>query len=176
MRSLTGFQTLVRREIVRFTSVFMQTIIPPIVSSFLYIFIFGFSLGGRIQQIEGIPYLQYLIPGLLMMYVVERSYANTSSSLFISRWANYIEELLVTPLAYFEMVAAILIGGLVRSFVTATGVYLVSLFFTLTPIQHPFVVFTMALLVSLSFSSVGAIIALFAEEFEHLTICTTFVI
>src|SRR5690242_12646132 len=94
-----GFRTLVRREITRFVTVFRQTIFPPLVSSFLYIFIFGFSLGARIKEVEHIPYLMYLIPGLIMMYVIDGSYANTSSSLFISRWANNIEELLVTPLS-----------------------------------------------------------------------------
>ena len=176
MRSLIGFKTLVRREIVRFTTVFTQTIVPPLMSSFLYIFIFGFSLGGRIHEVQGSPYLQYLIPGLIMMYVVEGSYANTSSSLFISRWANYIEELLVTPLSYFEMVLAILIGGLVRSLVIACGVWGVSLLFARFPIAHPFVIFYFLVLVSLIFSSVGMMVALFAEEFEHLSMATTFII
>ena len=176
MRSLTGFKTLVWREIYRFFSVFTQTIVPPVVSSFLYIFIFGFSLGQRIETVHGFPYLVFLVPGLVMMYVIEGAYSNTSSSLFISRWANNIEELLVTPLSYFEMVLAILIGGLARSLVASTGVYLVSLFFVRFPIVHPAVVFYFLVLVSLTFSSVGMIVALFAEEFEHLSICTTFVI
>lgn len=176
MRSLTGFKALVWREIVRFLSVFTQTIFPPVVSSFLYIFIFGFSLGGRIEQIHGVPYLQYLIPGLIMMYVIEGSYANTSSSLFISRWANYIEELLVTPLSYFEMVLAIIIGGLARCLVTVTGVYLVSLVFVRFPVAHPLIVLYFILGCSLVFSSAGMIVALFAEEFEHLSLATTFVI
>jgi len=176
MKSLIGFQTLVTREIVRFVSVFSQTIFPPVVSSFLFIFIFGFSLGPRIQEVQGFPYLQFLIPGLLMMHIIEGSYANTSSSLFISRWANNIEELLVTPLSYVEMVLAILIGGLARSVVTATGVYLVSLCFVQFPFAHPWVVFYFLIFVSLTFSSAGMIVALFAEEFEHLTIATTFII
>ncbi len=173
---LIGFRALVEREIIRFTSVFFQTLFPPLVSSFLYITIFGFTIGREIEQIDDIPYLRFLIPGLIMMYVVEGSYSNTSSSLFISRWAGHIQEILVSPLSYFEMVSAILIGGLARSFMTGFGIYLVSLFFTWTPIHHPFIVLFMWLLVSLSFSSIGAIIALFAEEFEHLTICTTFII
>lgn len=176
MKSLVGFGTLVWREIYRFFSVFTQTITPPLVSSFLYIFIFGFSLGPRIETVHGVPYLVFLIPGLLMMYVIEGSYSNASSSLFISRWANNIEELLVTPLSYFEMVLAILIGGLARSLVTALGVYLVSLFFVQFPIAHPAVVIYFLIVVSLSFSSAGMIVALFAEEFEHLSLCTTFVI
>ncbi len=155
---------------------FTQTIVPPVVSSFLYIFIFGFSLGQRIENVHGYPYLTFLVPGLVMMYIIEGAYSNTSSSLFISRWANNIEELLVTPLSYFEMVLAILIGGLVRSLVVALGVYLVSLFFVQFPIAHPLAVVYFVILVSLSFSSVGMIVALFAEEFEHLSICTTFII
>ena len=176
MKWRIGFWTLVWREIYRFFSVFTQTIFPPVVSSFLYIFIFGLSLGRRIENVHGLPYLVFLVPGLVMMYVIEGSYSNTSSSLFISRWANNIEELLVTPLSYFEMVLAILIGGLARSLVAAFGVYLVSLFFVQFPIAHPFVVLYFVLMVSLSFSSVGMIVALLAEEFEHLSICTTFVI
>ncbi|MBN1688993.1 MAG: ABC transporter permease [Candidatus Omnitrophica bacterium] len=176
MRTFVGFRTLVIREIYRFLSVFTQTIFPPIVSSFLYIFIFGFSLGARIQEVQGVSYLTFLIPGLIMMYVIEGSYTNASSSLFISRWANNIEELLVTPLSYWEMVAAMLIGGLVRSFVVATGVYGVSLLFVQFPVAHPLTVFYFFVFVSLTFSAVGMMIALFAEEFEHLTIMTTFVI
>lgn len=176
MKTLIGFKTLVWREIYRFFSVFTQTITPPIVSSFLYIFIFGLSLGQHIEKIQGFPYLVFLVPGLVMMYVIEGSYSNTSSSLFISRWANNIEELLVSPLSYFEMVTAILIGGLVRSMLTALGVYLVSLLFVQFPIAYPLTVFFFLVLVSLIFSSVGIIVALFAEEFEHLSICTTFVI
>ena len=164
------------REIVRFITVFTQTIVPPVVSNFLYIFIFGFSLGSRIQAVQGVPYLKFLIPGLVMMTIIEGSYANASSSLFISRWANNIEELLVTPLSYFEMVIAMLIGGLARSVVVATSVYLVSLVFVQTPIAHPFIMLYFLIFVSLVFSSAGMIVGLFAEEFEHLSIATTFVI
>ena len=174
--SLIGFRTLVWREIVRFFSVFSQTIFPPVVSSFLFIFIFGFSLGARIREVFGVPYLHYIIPGLIMMVVIEGSYANTSSSLFISRWANNIEELLVTPLSYIEMVIAMLIGGLARSLVTASGVYLVSLLFAHFTLAHPFLILYFLIFVSLAFSCIGMIVALFAEEFEHLTIATTFII
>jgi len=172
-KNFIGFKSLVEREIVRFTSVLLQTVCPPLVSSVLFITIFGYTIGRQINEVQGMPYLNFLIPGLIMMYVIEGSYLNTSSSLFISRWAGHIQEILVSPLSYFEMVLAILIGGLARSVVTATGVYLMSLLFTHTPISHPLVVISMVLLVSLTFSSLGALVALFAEQFEHLTICTT---
>ena len=178
MRALfsVGFWSLVRREITRFVSVFNQTILPPIISSFLYIFIFGFSIGAHLGPIKGFSYLHYLIPGLMMMYVIEGSYVNTSSSLFISRWANYIEELLVTPLSYIEMVMAMLVGGLVRASLIALGVWGISLIFVQAVPAHPFLVLFFLIFVSLIFSCLGMIVALFAEEFEHLSIASIFVI
>ncbi len=172
----TGFRTLVWREIYRFISVFRQTISPPLISSFLYIFTFGFSIGRFIDQIAGVPYLTFLIPGLLMMHAIEGSYQNTSSSLFISRWANNIEELLVTPLSYFEMVLAILIGGLARSVLIVMGVWGISLLFTQFMPAHPLVMVYFLIFVPLIFSLIGMLVALYADEFEHLTVVTTFVI
>ena len=99
IRSLIGFKSLVEREIVRFTSVFMQTLFPPLVSSFLYISIFGFTIGRHMKYVHGMPYLNFLIPGLIMMYLIESSYSNTSSSLFIARWSGHIQEILVSPLS-----------------------------------------------------------------------------
>jgi len=176
MSSWTGFRTLIWREVFRFLSVISQTVFPPLVSSFLFILIFGLSLGTRIDEVQGMPYLHFLIPGMIMMHVIEGAYANTSSSLFISRWANNIEELLVTPLSYFEMVLAMLLGGLARSLVTAFGVWGVSLFFARVPVAHPAATLFFLIFVSLIFSAAGMIAALFSEEFEHLTLATTFFI
>lgn len=171
-----GFRALVGREIQRFLSVFGQTILPPVVSSFLYIFIFGFSIGRSLQEVSGVSYLEFLVPGLIMMYLIEGSYGNTSSSLFVSRWASHIQEILVTPLSYLEMVMAILIGGLVRSVITGFGVYLVSLIFVRFPVYNFWIVLYFLVFVSLGFSSVGILVGLIAEEFEHISMWTTFVI
>jgi ABC-2 type transport system permease protein len=173
---MIGFLTFVRREVFRFISVFKQTIVPPVVSSFLYIFIFGLSLGKHIDQVEGMSYMKFLIPGLIMMYTIEGSYINTSSSLYISRWHNSIQEILVTPLSYLEMVTAILIGGLMRGVVVSCGVYAVSLLFVKSAIVHPFIFFYMLIMVSAIFSTIGILAGLFAEEWEHLSIVSTFVI
>ena len=97
--NLIGFKSLVEREIVRFASVFLQTIFPPLITSFLYIAVFGYTIGARIKEVQGTSYLEFIIPGLLMMYVIESAYQNTSSSLFISRWAGHIQEILVSPLS-----------------------------------------------------------------------------
>ena len=176
MNRLIGFQTLVWREIIRFFTVAIQTLLPPLVSSFLYIFIFGLSLGKRMGELHGVPYLQFMLPGMLMMYVIESAYQNTSSSLFISRWANYIEELLVTPLSYTEMVFAVILGGLARSMLIAAGVFLVASFFVQLHWTHPFLIIYFLIIASLTFSCLGMIVALVAEEFEHLSIATTFLI
>lgn len=171
-----GFRALVGREIQRFMSVFGQTILPPVVSSFLYIFIFGFSIGRSLERVGGVSYLQFLVPGLVMMYLIEGSYGNTSSSLFVSRWANHIQEILVTPLSYLEMVLAFLIGGLIRSLLTGFGVYLVSLLFIRFPVYNFWVVLYFLIFVALGFSSVGILIGLISEEFEHISMWTTFVV
>lgn len=176
MNRWNGFKTLVWREIIRFFTVAIQTLLPPLVSGFLYIFIFGMSLGKRMGDLQGVPYLQFMLPGMIMMYVIESAYQNTSSSLFISRWANYIEELLVTPLSYTEMVFAIIFGGLVRSLLIAAGVFGVASLFVHIPWAHPVIVFYFLIVVSLTFSCLGMIVALMAEEFEHITIATTFLI
>lgn len=155
---------------------FKQTIIPPLVSSFLYIFIFGLSLGRLIAGVEGVSYLQFLIPGLIMMYTIEGSYINTSSSLYIARWHNSIQEILVTPLSYIEMVTAILIGGVMRGMVVSLCIYVISLLFVQIPITHPILFLGMLTMVSAIFSTVGILAGLFAEEWEHLSIVSTFVI
>lgn len=171
-----SFRAMVEREIVRFTSVFTQTIFPPLVSSFLFISVFGFFLGHNLNEVQGMPYLKFLVPGLVMMYLIESSYMNTSTSLFIARWMGHIQEILVTPLSYIQMVMAMIIGGVVRAFVVAGGVYLVSLIFEITPVTHPWITAYFAVFVTVSFASAGLITGLLAEEWEHLSIWTSFVI
>lgn len=171
-----AFRTLVWREIKRFLVVFKQTMIPPVVSSLLFIFIFGLSLGGKLEGMGGVPYVKFLIPGLVMMSLVESAFSNTSSSLFLSRWAFNIQEVLISPLSYMEMVLALLIGGVVRSVVVAVSVYGVAMFFAPMPILHPGVAFFFLLFVAVIFSLLGILVALFAEEWENLATWSTFVI
>ena len=176
MKRWIGFSTLVRREVLRFFSVFRQTVVPPAISSFLYFFIFGLSLGKTVHSLGGVPYMQFLIPGIVMMYVIESSFANTSSSLFIARWGNHIQELLVSPLSYTEMVLAFLIGGLARGAITGAAVLGVSSCFSELHVAHPALAVYFVVLVSLAFSALGILAGLVAEEFDHLSVCSTFVI
>ena len=177
IKNLIGFRSLVKREILRFFVVFSQTIVPPLISSALFIFVFGFSIGRNINlMVEGVSYLKFLIPGLVMMYLTESSYTNTSSSLFISRWHNHIQEVLLSPLSYIEMVLGLLIGGITRGILTATGVYLVSLFFTRFTFYNYVVVIYFFIVVTIIFSSLGLMVGLWAQGFEKLSVWNTFVI
>ncbi len=172
-----GFRALVRREIVRFFIVASQTLVPPLISSALFIFVFGFSVGRNLNiQIEGMPYLQFLVPGLIMMHLIESPYTNTSSSLFISRWHNHIQEVLLSPLSYFEMVLGLLIGGVARGLIVGASVYLISLFFIQFAWHHLLIVLYFYVVVTIIFSCIGLMVGLWAEGFEKLSLWSTFVI
>ena len=172
-----GFRTLVKREILRFFVVFSQTLLAPLVSSTLFIFVFGYSLGGRMNlNIQGSPYLQFIIPGLVMMHLIESPYANTSSSLFMSRWHNLIQEILLSPLSYFEMVLGLLIGGITRGMLVGSVVYSVSLFFCQFSFHSWPVVLYFFFMIPLIFALLGLLVGLWAEGFDKLSFWSTFVL
>jgi len=125
---------------------------------------------------SGVPYLVFIVPGLMSLYLIESTYTNASSSLFLSRWSSYIQELLVTPLSYVDLVTAITLGSLVRGIVTAAGVYLVALIFEPIPIQHPWLFVYLSVAICIIFSSVGILTGLLSEKWEHLAIINNFVI
>lgn len=177
MPDLTGFKTLVKREIYRYFVVASQTLLPPLISSSLFIFVFGFSIGRNLQiQIHGANYLHFIIPGLVMMHLIESSYANTSSSLFMSRWHNLIQEILLSPLSYREMVFGLLLGGITRGLLVGTGVYLISLFFTQFAFFNFWIVLYFFITVTFIFSCLGLMVGLWAEGFEKLSFWSTFVL
>src|SRR3989338_9100534 len=172
-----GFISLTKREVLRFFVVFSQTIVPPLISSSLFIFVFGFSIGRNLNiLVEGVSYIQFMVPGLVMMHLIESSYTKTSSSLFISRWHNIIQEVLLSPLSYFEMVLALLIGGVTRGLLVGTGVYCISLIFTQFIFHNIFVVAYFFFMIPVIFSLLGLLVGLWAEGFEKLSFWSTFVL
>ncbi len=173
----TGFKALAKREVLRYFVVFSQTILPALLSSALFTFVFGFSIGRNLDlKVEGVTYLNFMVPGLVMMHLIESAYTNTSSSLFMSRWHNHIQEVLLSPLSYFEMVVALLIGGVTRGLITASGVYAVSLLFTRFVFYDFFIVAYFFIVVTVIFSCLGLMVGLWAENFEKLSVWGTFVI
>ncbi|MCH8004139.1 MAG: ABC transporter permease [Nanoarchaeota archaeon] len=171
-----GFYTLTKREISRFLKVWSQTILPTAITTLLYLFVFGFAIGRILPDINGITYLEFIIPGLLMMGLITSTYANNSTSIFMMKWLNFIEGILVSPLSYIEMVGAFILGGIVRGLIIGTVVYLISLFFYSGSIFNPILFISLMIIVSLIFSSLGLITGLWAEDWDQLNIWSTFII
>ena len=172
-----GTYFLSKREIIRFLSVANQTVFPPLVTSALYMYIFGVAIGSRIDfSSTGLSYLGFIVPGLMAMHLISAPYENTTSSLFIARWHNHIQEVLLSPLSYFEMVLGLLAGGVVRGIIVCIGVYLVSLIFEPIRIVHPWLLIYFMIFIPVIFSCGGMMGALWAEDFGMLSIWNIYVI
>jgi ABC-2 type transport system permease protein len=166
----------VKREIIRSLKIINQVIWPPIITTLLYVFVFGLALGSRIPNVQGVSYAQFLIPGLIMLQVIDSSYGECSSSLFQGRFMNSIQELLIAPMSAGEIVAGYVLGSLARALliaglITLLGVVLVHI------APHDWLLYlTVIALVSVLFSALGLIFGLVADKFDHIAILTTFVI
>src|SRR3989338_10475632 len=153
MINWTGLFTIIKRENLRTIKIINQVIWPPIISSLLYILIFGFSLG-RNFDVGDVSYLVFLVPGLIMMNVIMASYDESASSLFLGKFINYIQELLIAPMSYFELVLGFLFGSVVRSFFIANIILIVFLFFIDVSIQYISWYLYFIIIVSLFFASI----------------------
>jgi len=176
MANWIGFYTLTKREILRFLTVWTQTILPTAITTLLYLLIFGFTIGRVLPEIKNVTYLEFLIPGVLMMSLITGSYANNSTSIFMMKWLHFIEGILISPLSYIEIVGAFIVGGVVRGAIIGTIIYLMSLFFYSGTIFNPLLFIFLIIIVSLIFSSLGLITGLWAENWDQLNIWSTFII
>ncbi len=176
MANYRGFATLLGRETKKFTKSTTQTIVAPVISSVLYIIVFGKFIGSQIPELNGLSYIEFLIPGLIMMSVITNSYFNSSLSILISKFFNNITELLTAPLSYFEMVLALTLGGVMRGFVVGILTLLVSFLFVPITMAHIFVFTYFMFFVSVMFSSIGPMMGLWAETFDHLETFSSFVL
>lgn len=170
------FYTFVRREFERFLRVPVQTLVSPWVSALLYIFIFGYVIGGRIQLIGDIKYIDFVLPGILMMNIIAGAFGQSSSSLFFQRFTKAIEEILTAPLSYTEMILGYILGAVIRACTVGAGIFIIALFFTSANMDHLLLFTFYILIVSIIFSLLGLLIGLWAEKFEHLTVLQIFVI
>jgi ABC-2 type transport system permease protein len=172
-----GVLTLSKREIYRFITMAGQTIFPPLISSVLFMYIFGVAIGSRLDfSGTGLSFLHFIVPGLMTMHLISSSYENTTSSLFIARWHNHIQEVLLSPLSYFEMVLGLLAGGVARGVFVCIGVYLVSFLFAPMGIHNPFLLVYFIIMISVVFSCAGMMAALWAEDFGMLSVWNIYVI
>lgn len=171
-----AFQTIVRKEIRRFARIWVQTIVPPSINAVLYMLIFGSLIGSRISDMGGFRYIDFIVPGIIMMAVIINSYSNVVSSFFGSKMQNYIEELLVSPVSNFTIVIGYVCGGMARGLLVGSLVAIVSLFFSDISPVHPLVTIVVAVLTSMMFSLGGLINAVFAKSFDDISIVPNFIL
>ncbi len=175
IRNWIGFYTLSSREIMRFFSVWRQTIIPGIITTLLYIFIFGVALENRISEINGVSYKIYILPGLLMMNVITNATANSASSMLQMKLLQTLPELLITPLSSLELSLSFIIGGTVRGFVNGVLILLICWMAGMPIINLPLTLLFI-FLVSWSFSSLGLFVGQLSDSWDQLALIQNFVI
>lgn len=171
-----GYKTIVRKEIVRIVRIWGQTVVPPAITMSLYFIIFGNLIGSRIGEMGGFDYMQFIVPGLVMMSVITSSYGNMVSSFFGAKFGHHIEELLISPLPNWVILAGYVTGSLVRGLFVGAVVILVSLFFTELDVKHPWVTLSVLVLTAIVFAMAGMVNAIFAEKFDDIAIIPTFVL
>ena len=173
---LIQLSTIFKKEFVRWSRIWIQTILPSVITIFLYITIFGNFIGSRIGEINELPYIYFIIPGLIIMPIISNSYMNVVGSFYSGRFQKSIEELFVSPLSTHVILIGYVMGGVSRAFVVGFAVYLVSLTFTNIPIYNIYLAIFLTLLVSILFSILGFINAVYAKSFDDINIIPTFVL
>lgn len=167
---------MVRRDAVRIIRIWSQTLLPPVVTTSLYFIVFGGFIGSQVKGIGGFSYMQYIVPGLVMMSIITSSYMNTVSTFYFSKWQRVIDEVLVSPMPNWAVIAGFVTGGLMRGALVGLLVVLVSLFFSHLAIFNVLVFFGVALLTSVLFSLAGLINGIYAKGFDGISIVPTFVL
>ncbi len=171
-----AFSTILRKEIRRFLRIWPQTLLPSAITMSLYFVIFGSLIGSRIGEMGGFTYMEFVVPGLIMMAIVTNSYSNVVSSFFGSKFNHSVEELLVSPTPNYVILMGYVVGGVIRGLLVALIVTCVSLFFTRLQIHSMFVVVFGVILTSVLFALAGFINAVFANSFDDISIVPTFVL
>ncbi|MCP4076027.1 MAG: ABC transporter permease [Gammaproteobacteria bacterium] len=171
-----AYITIARKEVLRFSRIWVQTIVPPVITVALYFLIFGNLIGGRIGKMDGMNYIDFIMPGLIMMSIITSSYANVVSSFYGAKFSRHIEEMLVSPIPNVVILLGFLTGGIARGLSVGIAVTIVAMFFTSFSIHSPLLVFSVALLTALLFSLAGLINGVYATSFDDVSIIPTFVL
>jgi ABC-2 type transport system permease protein len=170
-----GMKSLLAKEVRRFMRVPGQTVLSPLISTSLYFLVFGYSLSGRVHEVEGVPYLQFIVPGLVFMGLANNAFLNSSSSLFITKIQGTVVDLLVAPLGPLELMAGFIGGAMVRGLLVGGLTWVVATFFTGFHLEHAPAALLFLLLSSYTFSVLGILAAVWAEKFEQINFFPTFV-
>jgi ABC-2 type transport system permease protein len=171
-----AFSTIAIKEVRRFSRIWIQTIVPPMITTALYFVIFGKMIGSQLAPIDGITYMDYIVPGLIMMTIITSSYANVVSSFYGSKFGRFIEELLISPIPHSLILIGYITGGVARGLVVGIMVTLVATLFTDLQLHNIFVVLSVAILTATLFALAGFINAVYANSFDDITLIPTFVL
>ena len=171
-----AFQTIVTKEVRRFLRIWVQTLVPPVITIALYFVIFGNLIGSRIGDMGGYTYMEFIVPGLIMMAVINNSYANVVSSFFSQKFQRSIEELLVSPVPNYIILLGFIIGGVARGMLVGLIASIIALFFSGVHLNNIFITTLVILLSSIVFSLGGFINAVYAKNFDDISIIPTFVL
>jgi ABC-2 type transport system permease protein len=174
--NLVGFATIVRKEVNRVLRIWVQTIVPPAITMTLYFVIFGSLIGQRIGEMNGVPYTSFIAPGLIMMAVITNSFGNVVSSFFSGKLHHHLEEMLVSPLSVATIIGGYVVGGVVRGLAVAALVTVVAMFFADLRVEHPLITLSVVVLTAATFSLAGLLNAIFAKNFDEISIIPTFVL
>jgi len=169
-----GFWVIVKREIKRFLFLYKQTLIPSVISSALYIIVFGAAMGSRIGDIQGVAYIKFIIPGLVMMQVINSAYQNSSSSIMQAKFLRFIEDILITPISGFEISLSYIIGGMVRGILNGILVLILGYFLTGFQMNNWLLTFVYLFTVSWAFAGAGVIVGIFAKTWDSIMVITNF--
>jgi ABC-2 type transport system permease protein len=168
--------TLVVKEVKRFTRIWPQTLLPPSITMAMYFIIFGSLIGPRIGEMDGFSYMDFIVPGLIMMAVITNSYSNVASSFFSNKFQRSVEEMMVSPMPNWVILTGFVLGGMARGLGVGVIVTIVSLFFTRISVAHPLLTIGVVVLTAALFSIGGFINALLADKFDDVSIVPTFVL
>ncbi|HFL8794823.1 MAG TPA: ABC transporter permease [Candidatus Azosocius sp. HAIN] len=174
--NLISFYTIFYKEIKRIVRIWPQTILPSIITTFLYFIIFGNIIGNQISKIYDYTYIQYLVPGLIMMAIVNNSYTNVSSSFFTAKFQKHIEEILISPTNNSTIILGFIFAGVFRGLFIGFTVFILSLYFTNLQCKNTFLTIFVSILISILFSLAGFLNGIFAKKFDDISIIPTFII
>ena len=174
--NMVALGTVARRESVRILRIWSQTLVPPAITMTLYFLIFGGLIGSRVGTMDGIDYMDFIVPGLVMMSVIQNSYGNISSSFFGAKFGRHIEELLVSPMPSWVILGGYVAGAVLRGLMVGVIVLGIAMLFTTVRIPHPLVMASSVLLGAIIFSLAGFVNAVFAKKFDDIAIVPTFIL
>ncbi len=175
-RHRIALYTIVRREVARILRIWGQTLVPPAITMTLYFLIFGGLIGSRVGEMDGIKYMDFIVPGLVMMSIIQNSYGNISSSFYGAKFGRHVEELLVSPMPPWVILGGYVAGAVLRGLLVGAIVLAIAMFFTEVRVPHPFVTLSTVILGATIFALAGFVNAVYAKKFDDIAIVPTFIL